>query len=172
MKRDRQHLFGHRRDPDFSSRQNPARNDVPQGNRRPRLSFFLCTCQTAAGQSPRTFLPRPGSSPNRKTKVQSHTLRASLHTPLSPGPKPKAKKSAKRHTPLLSREVRVSSSARKPDRKSPLNAARRRSNPYRQTNQHCQTQFLRKRRNGRRASPGLGISAVHPQGGVLPDPLR
>jgi hypothetical protein len=42
-KRDRQYLFGPR--PFHSSRRKT--NEIPQGPRRPRLSFFLFNCQTA-----------------------------------------------------------------------------------------------------------------------------
>ncbi len=108
--------------------------------------------------------PHPPARPQPKPENKSPIPYPKGLSPpfLRPGDPPKAKKSAKRPTPLLSREVRVSSSARKPDEKSPLNAARRRSNPYRQTPRTCQTQFLKKRRNRRRLRSGLGITRDAP----------
>jgi hypothetical protein len=81
-KRDRQYLFGPR--PFHSSRRKT--NEIPQGPRRPRLSFFLFNCQTAKprSQSRGKFLRRPILKP-RRAKAQPNqkiiALKQSSPTP-------------------------------------------------------------------------------------------
>ena len=80
MKRDRQHLFGSHRQITPSSRQARPNDKSPQGNRRPRLSFFRYNCQTAANGTIQVPSAKLGRSRSLRGKADARFAIPNSHT--------------------------------------------------------------------------------------------
>jgi hypothetical protein len=103
LKRDRQHLFGTPDPRQQSSRQTSKRRKPPQGNRRPRLSFFRYNCQTAANGTIQVPSAKLGRSRSSRGKADARFTIPNSHTEALLVKTTKQQKEPTRASPLSSK---------------------------------------------------------------------